>query len=266
MSSQFIQRLFNAVLVLALLALGACSSKTNNENLSSGLVATFGDEEIVSTRQQDLGTVVVLVKLKSPPLLSQLENRQIDKELKAEIDKEQAEALQEMAKISPDIKLVFRYQLVINALAVSAPSKFIEQLQKLSAVSHAELSQKFDRPQVKVTEIPEKSTAAEDFSIRNSVKFIGGEAMHALGFSGQGVKVGIIDTGIDYNHEDLSFNVWRLHPLDAWWSRNCGCFQICRSEKNHILIPEQKSGRWYRLGGNRVRLCSCFACETNSTS
>lgn len=203
MSSQFIQRLLNAMLVLALLALGACSPKTNHETLSSGLTATFGDEEIVSTRQQDLGTVVVLVKLKNPPLLSQLENRQIDKELKAEIDKEQAEALQEMAKISPDIKLVFRYQLVINALAMSAPSKFIEQLQKLSAVSHAELSQKFDRPQVKVTEIPASSSAAEDFSLRNSVKFIGGEAMHALGFSGQGVKVGIIDTGIDYTHSML---------------------------------------------------------------
>ncbi len=43
----------------------------------------------------------------------------------------------------------------------------------------------------------------ETYQMRSN-EFINVSQVHAEGFSGQGVRVGVIDTGIDYNHPDLT--------------------------------------------------------------
>ena len=47
------------------------------------------------------------------------------------------------------------------------------------------------------------SAAGSSISQKNSSKFIGAEALNAQGITGKGVRVGIIDTGIDYTHSML---------------------------------------------------------------
>ena len=41
------------------------------------------------------------------------------------------------------------------------------------------------------------------FNIANYSPYDGLNRLHAEGFTGKGIKVGILDTGIDYNHPDL---------------------------------------------------------------
>ncbi|MBI2300850.1 MAG: S8 family peptidase [Armatimonadetes bacterium] len=75
---------------------------------------------------------------------------------------------------------------------------------ELSATAAAALA---DNPTVKSVE-PDLAVQAADAELDSSwgVKRIGGGTAHDSGFKGTGVKVGVIDTGIDYNHPDLAAN------------------------------------------------------------
>lgn len=44
------------------------------------------------------------------------------------------------------------------------------------------------------------------------------DALHALGIKGKGIKVGIIDTGVDYRHPALGGGFGRGHKIAGGWS------------------------------------------------
>ncbi len=44
------------------------------------------------------------------------------------------------------------------------------------------------------------------------VETVNADQVWAMGYEGEGVTVGVIDTGVDYNHSDLSANMWHDTP------------------------------------------------------
>ena len=151
--------------------------------------------------------------------------------LKAITD-EQNELIAKLQALSSDIKIVYRYRMVLNGFAIVAPTALQDKIAALGGVSHLEAAGSFDRPilpkadvvvlpkadvvvlpkadvvvlpKADLVGIPSADAPAPKILLatikdRNSVKFIGAEEAHARGVRGQGVKVGIIDTGIDYTH------------------------------------------------------------------
>ncbi len=89
-------------------------------------------------------------------------------------------------------KVKYRYSLV-PAIAATVPESAIEGLLRSPQVSYIEL---------------DDMVYAIDAELDNSwgVKRIGAGTVHGAGNKGQTVKVAIIDSGIDYNHPDLSAN------------------------------------------------------------
>ena len=187
--------------VLVLLFSAGCAQQTE---------APIGisDEKagIFSTRTESLTHTLVLIKLKAAPLLTtaKFENGKKTFDLKhAEvIAAEQAALEKKLAAISPEIKVIFRYRLVLNAIAVSAPLSLFERLSTLANVSAVEVSGEFARPAPLKLEKGNKG-GESNFAVRNSVKFIGAYEAHAKNIRGQNIRVGIIDSGIDYTHEML---------------------------------------------------------------
>lgn len=150
------------------------------------------------TRPEVDRPLLSVIKLKNPALLETAQKKngelQIDKKLLAAIEKEQEEMTAKLAAISPEIRVLIRYKLVLNGMAVWMPAEFYDKVSALSGVTKAELSGAFDRPQdddLKNRTLVGKNT---------SVNFIGSEEAHKLGLTGQGMRVGVIDTGIDYTH------------------------------------------------------------------
>jgi minor extracellular serine protease Vpr len=176
--------------------LSGCSSQRHQAHR---LTADY--EEIFSTRPQLLTHTVVMLKLKDAPLLQSLG---VDAKGKKVLDPKKVEALdrvheafvKSLADVSPDIKVIYRYRMAINGFAVVTPVEFVDRIRGLSGISHVEAAADFSRPEIPHPQTSQWRAVFE----RTSVKFIEADRAHALGFRGQGMHVGVIDTGIDYTH------------------------------------------------------------------
>ncbi|KYG69964.1 serine protease [Bdellovibrio bacteriovorus] len=181
-------------LLLSLGIAGCTASKTAPGEISNN---GFLDG-LYSTRPQVEEPFIAILKLQNPALLESAQRKdgklQIDKRLLAAIEAEQKATIEELAAISPDIRVLIRYRLVLNGIAIWAPAKAFDAIKGLPNVVMTEKSGHFSRPIIQATE------TAGRLGANTSVKFIGSEAAHALNIRGQGMKVGIIDTGIDYTH------------------------------------------------------------------
>lgn len=196
------KQLFLTLLTLSSLVLVSCSPKSNSNR--SWLETLREDVGIFSNRPQTNDRFIAILKFKTPPLLASavVEDGRVrpdPAQLKA-ISDEQNQALADLKKLSPDIQIVYRYKMVVNGVAIIAPNSLLEKIRGLGTVAYAETSGNFSRPT-----IPEgtASQGAEDILAANSVKWIGADKLHEKQITGRGIKVGIIDTGIDYTHSML---------------------------------------------------------------
>ncbi|XZF74116.1 S8 family serine peptidase [Bacillus sp. AL-1R] len=91
------------------------------------------------------------------------------------------------------------YRHAFNGVSMNLPANQIKNLLKSKAVkaiwSNEEVHAEVDNNQEKM------QTGGS--SNQSALSFLGVNKLHQEGFTGKGVKVGVIDTGIDYNHPDL---------------------------------------------------------------
>ncbi len=90
------------------------------------------------------------------------------------------------------------------------------------------------------------SASTEDEYQRSwGIQRIGSKAAHAQGVTGKGIKVAIIDSGIDYNHEDLDNNYLGGYDFvfddddpmdDSWNSHGTNIAGVIAAEKNGIGV------------------------------
>ncbi|MBS1970640.1 MAG: S8 family serine peptidase [Bdellovibrionales bacterium] len=184
-------------IVLSSLLFAACtgSKAPQNQFENHGFM-----DGIYSTRPQTSHPVIAIIKLKNPALLETATRDngvlKIDQDLLTAIQDEQTSTIAELQKISPDIRILLRYRLVLNALTIYAPQEVLEKIQALPNVITAERSANFARPRPLDTD-----KKAGLVGTHTSVNFIGADAAYAEGFHGEGMRVGIIDTGVDYTHK-----------------------------------------------------------------
>ncbi len=184
-------------ILIAALLLSACTQKAPTFRFIHDVDGIF------STRPQGSTHSLLLLKLQNPPLLKELISsdgkRSVDAALAKAIEEEQGAVIKELEKISADIKVLYRYRMVINGIAIVTPTALKEKISEVANIAYFEASGNFSRPKV-VAMSPLGDEAKNTLRERNSTKFIGADQAHAKNIRGQGVKVGIIDTGIDYTH------------------------------------------------------------------
>ncbi len=185
-----------ALSLLVTLAFAGCSNDVSPGQLKN---PTFIDG-LYSNRPLVENPVVSILKLQAPALMetSKRENGKlvVDEDLAAAIQEEQEATIQALKNISPNIRVLIRYKFVLNGLAVWVPADLVEKVKGLPNVTMSEKASRFARPKLAAAE--KKSGLIGE---NTSVKFIGSEAAYAQNIRGQGMKVGVIDTGIDYTHK-----------------------------------------------------------------
>lgn len=190
------------VALISLLAFTACTEKKNSPDELNPLLKL--SRNIVSTRAQNSEQFVAILKLKSPALLAAGQKQGgklvINSELLDQVNKEQQEAIASLKALSDKVQIIYQYKMVLNGLAILAPKELSDKIKSVGLVAYSENSGTFARP--KTMELS-NSVAASSLSQRNSAKFIGAEKLNLQGITGKGIRVGIIDTGIDYTHAML---------------------------------------------------------------
>lgn len=166
---------------------------------------TEAEPALFANRPQTQTHVIAIVKLASPPLLNDLANskeRTVSADRLKQIATEQTQAEADLKEISSEIRVLYRYRMVLNALTVVVPISVAEKLKSAMNVVMVESEGHFTRPI-----LPRFSSLLNLFNeaptkwAHNSAAFIGAEKLRAEGVTGKGLRVGVIDTGIDYTHK-----------------------------------------------------------------
>jgi subtilisin family serine protease len=186
---------------LSLLMITSCVPRPQQDGLNPLLRLS---RNLVSNRPQNTKQFVAIIKLQTPALLEsgQKQNGRlvVDKELLGKINAEQEQAISDLKAMSSDVQVIYRYKMVLNGLAVLVPIELEDKIKNIGQVAYSEKSGVFEREEpMDLT----NSVSKPSFLERNSSKFIGAEKLNMSGITGKGIKVGIIDTGIDYTHAML---------------------------------------------------------------
>ncbi len=196
--------------LIGTLALSGCSKESTKIAPPTSDLVELVEHKLFSDRYQRLDYAVVLVHLKTPALLEtssfdEAGNLVLDQDHAAAIVQEQEEALAAAKALTEEAELLFKYKYTINALALSVPVDFYDQIEALGMVNFVYKETEFERPIVKMTteQVNALVAKAEAEKQVTSVTHIQGDLAHEMGITGKGVKVGIVDTGIDYTHKML---------------------------------------------------------------
>ncbi len=103
----------------------------------------------------------------------------------AQIHAEQAAFISRLAGIAPTARVIGSVQLVLNAVFLDVDASNVRALMADGAVTRIAPVGNYEK------------------SLTDTVPYIGGETLHGLGTTGKGVRVAVLDSGIDYTHKDL---------------------------------------------------------------
>lgn len=188
--------------VIGLLGVSFLVSCTQVANKEQGIALISDSQNIVSTRGSDEDQFFALIKLKTPALLEKATRSKgvtrVNPKQRSDIEAEQAQAISNLKKLDPSVQVVYRYKMVLNGLAVVGPRTIFDHLPTVGLVTKWERVGNFERSVIQADEV--NGSIADDLIAHNSSKFIGAEQLNKLGITGKGIKVGVLDTGIDYTH------------------------------------------------------------------
>ncbi|PAE38701.1 S8 family serine peptidase [Bacillus sp. 7884-1] len=170
----------------------------------------FNEEELKSDNE-----ISVIVEFKTKPekvavLDAALKGKKLTAEhAKNKINHEHATFEEDVKRILPSTleksekkayQITRSFKTAYNGVSMKLPANEVETLLQSDAVKAVYKSVTFtiDPP------IQSDSSKEEESTKRiESIPFLGVDKLHKEGVTGKGVKVGVIDTGIDYHHPDL---------------------------------------------------------------
>ncbi|TCP30995.1 Fn3 domain-containing protein [Scopulibacillus darangshiensis] len=169
-------------------------------------VDTSSEKEIsviVQFKQQPQSVAVVHAKLKGKSLSASQAKDKVAQSHES-FKKDLAAIFKEDRKRrTTTFKIKNEYKHAFNGVAMTLPANKVKKLLKSDVVQAvwSNGTVKLDDPKPNDKAMDSSVSSSEGMSESNS--FLGIDKLHEEGFTGKGVKVGVLDTGVDYNHPDI---------------------------------------------------------------
>jgi len=120
--------------------------------------------------------------------------------IKSKVKNQQAKVKKEAQIKNIKINEKFSYDTVLNGFSATVKAEDLEKMLDLTGVTLIEPDTEVHAFEETVTPVPGTVDAAMD----TSISFLGIEKLWAEGLEGQGIKVAVLDTGIDKHHPDFA--------------------------------------------------------------
>ncbi|PAE38719.1 S8 family serine peptidase [Bacillus sp. 7884-1] len=152
--------------------------------------------------------ISVIIEFKNKPaktavLIEKLNGRELTHEdAEKWVEEDHSVFQQDLDALKIKGKITTTYKQVYNGVALTLPANEVKNLLKSKAVKNVWENQEFqlDLPSDSV----EQGTAGTSaYTGSQPHATLGVDKLHKEGFTGKGIKIGVLDTGIDYNHPDL---------------------------------------------------------------
>lgn len=145
---------------------------------------------IVEFKQHTANTAIMLEKLKGRTLTKEDANKKI------EASHEQFN--KDLSQLKVKHKVSDTFTEAFNGVALTLPADQVETL-----LQSEEVKSVYENKQVQLIEPTQENTNTSPYSGKTPQEIMGVDKLHEEGLTGKDIKVGVIDTGIDYNHPDL---------------------------------------------------------------
>lgn len=185
-------------------ASGPSQFKLTNPPKSISLAAKQSTETIISSEidTSSSNKIRVIVQLDGQPAAigqyaARMGNRSSASfSTESTVQSEQREFLDEVSDQGLNLQVNYTYNTVLNGFEVTIPANEISNLAEIPGVKSIQTNSIWYALPI------EPSSTDYNYEI-NPLNQIGADQAWAKGLTGAGLKIGVIDTGVDYNHPDI---------------------------------------------------------------
>lgn len=194
LSKRSIAMLLAIVFVLSTFAAGAAGNPLHVRE-DSALAPLFGEHDL---RSSELTTVIVEIEAQSIVEAKHNGIHQTEENL-AQV---RSNIIQSLVREDSAIKVHNEYDYVFSGFSVELPSNKLPKLLAIPGVKAVYPNVEYT---VELVEEPQFFQTGEvSPEMMDSAPFIGSDLAWDAGYTGEGITVAILDTGVDYTHPDLA--------------------------------------------------------------
>jgi len=205
MRAKLVMGLFAVLLVLGLFLPGCAIFPQGSGDRAQTLAS---DIQVLRQKADEDGRVTVVIKLENASLAG-VDEKDVVRELKRYAAQSQKKVLEFLNTKGATVLNVF---WLTNAILAEVPVDLLYQFVSLTKVERL-----FENFTITIPEPLEEASlpVAFDASYTWGLEKIGVPEVWAMNITGSGVRVAVLDTGVDITHPDLAGKMWTDDPEDS---------------------------------------------------